>query len=33
LFLNIIVRNYKTADPNFVKMQILKAIKNEFPPT
>ena len=33
LFLNIIVRNYKTADPNFVKMQILKAIKNEFPPS
>lgn len=33
LFLNIIVRNYKTADPNFVKMQILKSIKTEFPPT
>jgi hypothetical protein len=30
LFLNIIIRNYKTADPNFVKMQILKAVKTEF---
>ena len=29
LFLNIIISNYKTADTNFVKMKILKAIKTE----
>ena len=28
LFLNVIARNYKSADPNFVKLQILKSIKN-----
>jgi hypothetical protein len=30
LFLNVIARNYKSADANFVKLQILKSIKSEF---
>ena len=29
LFLNVIARNYKSADTNFVKLQILKSIKSE----
>jgi len=32
-FLNIVGRNYKSADPNFVKCEILKSIKQEFPLT
>jgi hypothetical protein len=32
-FLNIVGRNYKSADPNFVKCEILKSIKTEFPPS
>ena len=30
LFLNVIARNYKSADSNFVKLQIAKSIKSEF---
>lgn len=30
LFLNVIARNYKSADPNVVKVKILQAIKKEF---
>ena len=32
LFLNIIARNYKSADPNFVKCELLRSVKHEFPP-
>ena len=30
LFLNIIARNYKIADPNFVKSELMKSVKDEF---
>ena len=32
MFLNVVGRNHKFADPNFVKCEIVKSIKNEFPP-
>jgi hypothetical protein len=29
LFLNLVARNYKIADPNFVKRQLLESIKEQ----